>query len=135
MIFKRKEHKLPKFPPDIIPMFEGLCVDVSDEQVEDLLLEYRQKSAARLEEKKNDPVFDKRLAKEIQSRCEELLTLYPELNTTQKRLVIGAVRYCAASGDAFSDDIFASGLRDDVKVLNYVIEELGVGITFIELDE
>jgi hypothetical protein len=39
-------------------------------------------------------------------------------------MIVGAIRYFACIDDALSESTYASGLVDDVRVLNHVIEEL-----------
>lgn len=135
MVFNRKLHKLPKFPADVIPIFEGCCMNLPEEEIPALLQEYRDMCQKRYEETKNNALFDKRLALEIQDRCEQLLEVYSQVHPGLRKLIIGAVRYCAAVRDGFSEDFFASGLRDDAKVVNYVLEEIGVEDAFIDLRE
>lgn len=133
MIFKRKQHKLPKFPPSIIPTFKSLCEALPAEKV----ASYRDEVGTELERVKEaaqeNPIISVRIAEALAERCYLLLDHYEQLGTAQRALAVGAIRYFALSKDAVSEEHFASGFDDDVKVLNHVLEELGIEDQFIEL--
>ncbi len=135
LMFKKKQHNLPKFPPAVLPTFEKLCIEIPEEEIPELMTEYREVCKKRGEAAQKNPLFDKVLAAEIQNRCEQLLLVYPRITSAHRKLVIGAVRYCAAIQDGFSEDTFAAGLRDDAQVINYVLEEIGIEDAFIELQK
>ncbi|MEZ4752837.1 MAG: hypothetical protein R3A13_00780 [Bdellovibrionota bacterium] len=50
-----------------------------------------------------------------------------------KSKIVGAVRYFAVAEDPFPDETFASGFDDDARVLNHVLEELGLEEYYIDL--
>lgn len=72
-------------------------------------------------------------AEEVAARCRLLLEHYEEFSPKEKALVAGAVRYFVVEDDPFSDDVFASGFDDDARVVNHVLELLGIDGMYIEL--
>jgi hypothetical protein len=54
------------------------------------------------------------------------LEKYAEHSPAEQALIIGAVRYFAVADDPFDDATFASGFFDDIKVMNHVLERLGM---------
>lgn len=133
MIFwKRRQHRLPKFPSNVIPTFKRLCEELPVEMLDDLraavdhcLVELR----GMLEK---HPHLNLRLAEQIGDRCYLLIDNYPELDSKQRELVIGAIRYFAIAEDPYSEETFASGLIDDAKIVNYVLEELELFDSYLE---
>lgn len=123
--FSRNLHRLPKFPPQIIPLFRSLCTDISVEQLPQLQQEFSDLKTKILDENKGNRLFDKRLAEKIFEACEILLDSYAHATTSQRRLIVGALKYCIISEDPFPDTVFASGLRDDAKIVNHVLEQIG----------
>jgi len=124
--FKKRKHPLPKFPADVAPTFERLCEALPVERVKelepevDLCMKNFEDAAA------DYPHMNLTLARQIADRCRTLLSKYPELSESERAMVIGAVRYFAISEDALSETTFASGFHDDARVINYVLEELGM---------
>jgi uncharacterized membrane protein YkvA (DUF1232 family) len=55
---------------------------------------------------------------------------YPEMH---RALIVGAARYFAKADDAEPDTVSLLGFDDDVAVLNYVLEAVGLGELKIEL--
>ena len=68
---------------------------------------------------------DADLLKGLAARCSFLLDQYEAVSPSKRPLIVGAVRYFAVADDPFDDETFSSGLFDDVRVVNYVLEELG----------
>lgn len=127
MIFKKKKYKLPNFPEHVIPTFKQLAL-------EPLPLEniaaVKQGIAAyfgKLEElsaKHHQINID--LARTLAERSNTLLDMYGELGERQRKLAAGAVLYYMHYDDPLSDMTFGSGFDDDAKVMNHVLEELGL---------
>jgi hypothetical protein len=134
MIFgRRTQHPLPKVPANIRSTFRNMCELLSLDEIaelEQLVEEAIQKTRSDAEQ---SPRIDVKLAEEIVTRCRLLLEHYEEFSEAERRLVVGAVRYFALDEDPFSDDIFASGFDDDARVMNHVLEQLGIEGMFIEL--
>lgn len=133
MIFRRKNHKLPKFPPTVIPAFESICERLSPQDIrsfkphiENKIVELREKG------KENDRV-NVPLGEEIAKRCLYLLAHCDEFTDAQRALIVGAIRYFAITEDAVDEEMFASGLDDDAKIVNYVLEELGIEDQYLDL--
>ena len=55
-----------------------------------------------------------------------LLDNFEQFQPSKQPLVVGAVRYFAVADDPFHDAIFSSGFHDDMCVMNYVLEDLGI---------
>jgi len=123
---KRRKHPLPRFPADVVSTFEQLCEALPVERVKELEPEV-DLCMKNFEEAASDhPHMNLTLARQIADRCRMLLSKYSEFSESERALVIGAVRYFAIAEDALSETTFASGFHDDARVLNYVLEELGM---------
>lgn len=80
-----------------------------------------------MKEGKDNPLYDRKLSEKIFAMCDVLLDFYPSASTYQRKIIVGALKYCIAKNDGMSDEFFASGLRDDAKIVNFVLEEIGKG--------
>ncbi|MBX7138694.1 MAG: hypothetical protein K1X83_11990 [Oligoflexia bacterium] len=134
MIFKRKTHKLPNFPPTVRPTFEKLSEALPVENIEAYRGEVDQELARIEKEAKDNDLINVHLARQIAERCHVLLARYHEFPVKLQAKIVGAIRYFALSHDSFSEKHFASGFDDDAKVMNFVLEELGLDDQFIDLD-
>lgn len=65
------------------------------------------------------------LATEIHSRFEELLLSYANFEISDRALIMGAINYFLAPRDLIPDHTPISGFDDDVRILNYVLEQIG----------
>ncbi len=63
-----------------------------------------------------------------------LLSHYESFPQRKQSLIVGGIRYFIAEDDALNDLVFYTGLDDDAKILNYVLEELGIEDMYIRLD-
>ena len=61
------------------------------------------------------------------------MDIYPNRSDTEKKLIVGAVRYSVSTHDPFCDETFASGMTDDKQVLNHVLEELDIHDRYLTL--
>jgi hypothetical protein len=134
MIFSKRKHKLPSFPPDAARTFHRLCETLDSETVPQLREELQSAYEQIMDLAIERPLMDTRLVREIYERGLLLLDRYSGLSPQHQALVIGALRYFAATDDSFSDTHFASGFDDDAKVMNYVLEEVGIRNEYIELE-
>lgn len=127
MIFRRRKFPLPKFPITIRQAFEGWCEELSVERIEML---QRELIAAVEAMRTRDDAQAGRLniafVEALRDRSELLLSRYAEFTPAQRKLAIGAIRYFVSPDDPVCDTTFASGLDDDVRVMNHVLEELGL---------
>lgn len=135
MLFKRKKHKLPKFPPSLIPMFNSLCVEASPSDIPEIRGKLLEMFNEREKVLGDTTVLNNRFASILRERCLYLIDHYEEIPMKKRPLAIGVLRYCAATEDAFSEGIFASGQRDDVMVMNHVLEELELEDLIIDIVE
>ncbi|NLF25977.1 MAG: hypothetical protein GX589_10025 [Deltaproteobacteria bacterium] len=118
---------MPKFPSDVAPSFKAMCETITDEAklqelreaVQAVLVETRQQA-------EENAVVDVDRCEELAETCLYLLEHYHDFGPKQQALIIGAVRYFAVTDDPFDDGMFASGFFDDCKIMNYVLEQLGI---------
>lgn len=128
-----KKHKLPKFPETLRPTFRRLCEPITSAALPDLkhdlerCIEQTEQLAA------NNPLLNRELLQKIGDRSRFLLGEYERFSTEQQALIIGAIRYFVIHEDTLPDERFATGLDDDARVINYVLEQLGIPDRFIEL--
>jgi len=125
--FKKLKHPLPKFPQSVIPIFRNGCEVISDESFQKLSVEIDEK----LNRLAEDPKRDHELQAQINSACKLLISAYSDADEKKKRLIVGAIRYCILNDDAISENIFAAGYYDDVRVLNHVLEQVDIQGAFI----
>ena len=127
MVFwKSRKHKLPKFPPEAAAIFHELCTPFELDQIEILRVAVNKHFEKEIAADHSGTNFDPNEAREIQQACNDLLDIYPHYPKNLQALIIGAVRYAAASDDPFCDRTFASGLDDDKRIVNYVFESLNL---------
>ena len=134
MVFSRRQHPLPKFPPDIIPTFENSCETLRVDQIPELKNALVRETQALSDRAETNRLLNRALIAFISDRCAWMLERYAEYTAKQQALIVGAVRYFASEQDPLPDGEFASGLHDDAAVVNYVLEELGADESlYIEL--
>ncbi len=118
--------EFPKFPESVEPWFRQLCEKLPIEKlgelrcaIDDFLLSARKASNACVN-------VDLELAERCAVVLQLLLDRYVELDDEKKGLVVGAIRYFVTDNDPLPDTVFATGFDDDVAVINYVVNELGM---------
>lgn len=131
MLFNRKKHTIPKFPPEIAATFHQHCEAIDTDQLDELRRELGVFIKVSLE--KTDYEIDQTTLNALYDRSLLLLDLYPSRNNKEKSIIIGAIRYFAFAADPFPEEVFATGYNDDVKIMNHVLEELGLESHAIEL--
>lgn len=128
MFFSKSRYPLPKFPPQIRTAFKQVCVELKGESWKEFLEEVKRILPEKLAESN---------AKEVQQlvrASEYLLDRYESFHPKQKALAAGAIRYFIAENDPLPEGVFASGLVDDAKVMNHVLEKLGISECFVDID-
>lgn len=131
MIFKRRLHPLPKFPAEVASTFRGLCTRIEVNELPQLRSEME---ATFREIRSSIDRLDEKLIDALEQRCFLLLEVYPQADRQQQSMILGALRYVALEEDPFDDAEFASGFDDDAKVVNHVLEEIGLADQAINLD-
>ncbi len=86
-----------------------------------------------IKREKSDPRADLQSTLELAKCCNVLLDRYENFSDKQRALVVAAVRYFAGANDPLSDEEFASGLWDDKRIMNYVLEQLGIEDMYLKL--
>lgn len=132
MIFKRKKYPLPKFPETIELVFRKLCTKIGDSNFSDFKAEAHSK-IEHYQELVQKGKINRKLAEQAINVTRNLLDSYSTMNDEHKALAIGGIRYFLTETDAVPVDEFASGLDDDVAVLNHVLEELGLEDLYIKV--
>lgn len=137
MIFwskNKRRFNLPRFPETVAPTFKALCEALDPEHIPELRKAVNECLADAREKEKKNEMLDVEGAEEIAQRCNYLLDNYEDYSVEHRALVIGAVRYFAIAEDPFDDDTFATGFHDDKRVMNYVLEDLGLEDQYIDVD-
>ena len=127
----KKRFPLPKFPDTIRPTFRALCAIISEEELAQLRDMVHKTEASIISKSATNGNIDKDIVDDIARACLYLLDRYSEVNPQHQKLITGAVRYFIAEDDPFDDTIFASGLDDDIRIVNHVYEELGFDDRYI----
>ncbi len=131
MSFFAKKHKLPRFPETLIPTFRRLCEPLPVDLLPNVKSDFDE-CVRKLEDiAETNPRVNRQRLEQIARTAQVLLERYEEYSTEQRALVIGALRYFAVVDDTLPDDTFLSGLDDDAKVFNYVLETLGIEDAYI----
>jgi hypothetical protein len=134
MIFrKRTKHKLPSFPPGIAQTFESLCEALPATQVDDMKAEVSEGLEKLRTRSKSNNRIDLATAEKLAQICNAMLESYENFNEDDRKLVVGAIRYFAIIDDPLPDTTFASGMEDDVRVMNHVLERLGMEDHIVDL--
>lgn len=133
MGFFSRKHKLPRFPATLIPTFRRLCEPLPVSALQQVRTDFDQCLATLESMAESNPRISRPLLNEISERARMLLARYEEFSGEQRALIIGALRYFAIVADTLPDDKFSSGLDDDAKVFNYVLETLGIEDCYIAL--
>ena len=134
MGFFSKKHKLPRFPETLIPTFRRLCEPLAEEILPEVRADFDECVRKLRAEAEHNPRVNQTRLDQIAECARVLLDHYEGSSGEQRALIIGALRYFAIVDDTLPDDTFLSGLDDDAKVFNYVLEALGIEDSYIVLD-
>lgn len=137
MIFwskNKRRFKLPRFPETVAPTFKALCENIDSSQIEELRQAVDECLRDARKKKEKNENLDLEGAEELTRRCHYLLDNYEKYSEQQRAQVVGAIRYFAIAEDPFDDETFATGFHDDKRVMNYVLEDLGLEEQYIDLD-
>ena len=133
MIFKKRAHPLPSFPPEAVATYQALCAPLSSEQMAALRPTLETAWSELQEIAQTNDTMNLRMAQGVYLRCVFLLDNLSNLSLKHQRLAIGAIRYFIAENDGAADTEFATGFNDDAQVVNYVLEELGFEDQYIDI--
>lgn len=133
MFWKKRLHKLPKFPATVAQTFKVLCETLDDAGIEELRTAVTANLNDVVQKSSSNETMDPDAARALADCCYFLLDQYPEFDARQQSLIVGAVRYFAIADDPFDDETFATGFYDDMRVLNYVMEEVGIEGRFFDV--
>jgi uncharacterized membrane protein YkvA (DUF1232 family) len=134
MIFWKRKHNLPKFPDTAASLFLSLCQPLTPSQAEDLRMELTEAYREMLNLAESSPNMNTQRLNDIYKVGSYLLSHYESFPQRKQSLIVGGIRYFIAEDDALNDLVFYTGLDDDAKILNYVLEELGIEDMYIRLD-
>ncbi len=113
--------------PKELTLFEGLCAELSAEDVTALRKEVAAHVAHLQREQGRNELIAVDLAVLVRERLERLFDLGSALKPEERAMVVGAARYFVARDDAIPDTKACTGLDDDVMVLNGLPETGAVG--------
>ncbi|NDC38259.1 MAG: hypothetical protein EBZ48_09435 [Proteobacteria bacterium] len=133
MFFDKRHHPLPAFPPGAAATFRRLCKSLPPSEIPELLQSLERCVDEIRSEAKDNPLLQLPLIESLHDRARFLLEQYEQFPESQRKLIIGAVYYFAIDQDSSPDVEFATGFDDDAKVMNHVLEELGIEGMFIEI--
>lgn len=128
-----KRYPLPKFPASIASTFKRLCIPFSDQQYSDFLdrvvpaLNPIRDSGTQANESQGQ--FRAALLR----AADKLIAEGGTADLKRRTLIVGALSYLVVDDDPVPDSAFRTGLYDDAKVLNHVLEELGIDGYFVEI--
>lgn len=122
-MFKKKLHPLPEFPKGVTSTFKKLCTVVPAEFIPQMEQEIMEMTKEFLNSDNPSYIKERKTIEALKDRSLKLLKRYPELPPSIQQKVIGAIRYFLNTNDALPISDFASGLSDDVRVMNHVLEE------------
>lgn len=106
-------------------IFEKLCEDLPREAWEALRREVSEYALSLEHEGIRSELLAVDLALQIRDRLNLLLDLAGQLGTEERALIVGAARYFTSKDDAIPDARPCTGLDDDVRIVNHVLEKLG----------
>lgn len=133
-MFRRKEkHDLPKFPEHVIPTFQQLCQALAPSDIGDVRAAVEQHVLDLQSAKAEVLHVNLKLGREIGEVLTGLLDQYESFDEKQRALVIGAAAYFVHQDDPQGDTTFGTGLNDDAKVVNYVLNQLGIEDKFLKI--
>lgn len=126
-------HQLPLFPPGVVSAFRSLCQILPDSELPKLREMLTSSLDSFMKVAEDKPLLDVQGAKQIYEVCNYLLDIYPDSSSHQKSLIIGAIRYCVIDQDIFDDTVYVTGLFDDKKVINFVLESLNIHNKYLQI--
>lgn len=130
----KTRYEIPRSPPAVSRTFHELCGCVSADL---LRLLHNQISLA--EEKLSAAGGENREQKirngfALIERSRFLLDRYETFSENERALIVGAIRYFTLAKDGVLDATPIHGFTDDVAIMNFVLQELGVENKFIDSD-
>jgi uncharacterized membrane protein YkvA (DUF1232 family) len=132
-MFFRKAHKLPRFPEEAAHTFKALCGHISSQEVQALSIQLDEMYNSILEKVSSSPNMNLDRFRDVYAVARYLMNHFESFAKDQQYLIIGGVRYFTMEHDSVSDIEFYTGFDDDAKVLNYVLEQIGVHDRYISL--
>lgn len=122
-------YPFPNYPAALAPVFKSLCKPFTSGAVKLLREKLEERIGALKLEAKNLAQSDIETGRILAERAKTLLDKYFEFSDINKALVAGAVNYYLFERDCVPDHHPAVGFFDDVKIMNHVLEQVGlVGI-------
>ncbi len=126
-----KRYPFPMHPPELYPLFTGLCAVLNSNEILVLREKVVETARAIFEHNQLAKVPDVSLSYRLAEACHALLDRYDTLDPRAKALAIGAIRYYMMRRDVHCDTKPEKGWDDDLAVMNYVLEELGITSHFV----
>jgi uncharacterized membrane protein YkvA (DUF1232 family) len=127
---REEKHKRPAsarkyvLPPIVERSFRKLLHAIPEEEIAALQREVNEN--LKRVKRSQDKGADKKAAEALTDCSRYLLSNYAQHSAAEQALIVAAVRYFILNDDALPDSTPDVGLDDDVRVMNYVLEELGI---------
>jgi len=131
MTMQAKRYPFPMYPAEIYPLFTGMCVELSIADIPTLREKVVENARDFYSYRGKGLGPHVTLSYQIAEVCHYLLDCYETFGTRERGLIVGAVRYYLMRRDSYDDTKPVVGLDDDIQVMNYVLEELGIAGRFI----
>lgn len=126
-------YELPKTPPELRTTFEHLCRSFPPDCIPELRMGVHAalERLSHLKDSYLGPNLE--LAQDIARRVYYLIENYQSFPPEKHHLIVGAIRYFMIEKDIVPDSRPITGLDDDARVVNYVLEQLGIPDMFIDM--
>lgn len=131
IFFKRRKYPLPKVPATLESSFRSLCEPLGEEALLRISSDFDKGVKELHVALQDNPHISTQQIDRAAQACRYLLSVYKRHSSEEQALIVGALRYFLATQDALPATTFASGLDDDIAVINHVLEELGVEGQFV----
>lgn len=126
--FQKEKHPLPKFPPNLVPIFRSGCETLPKED----LYEIKPEIKSKIKEMSLQKGADQLMLEQMERAFLEMIDVYEDCDDRRKSMIVGAIRYCFYAEDAIAENHFMAGFLDDVKVINHVLEKLSLDSYYVK---
>lgn len=129
---QKSRYSLPPSPAEVTVTLEKFCRSPIDLPIADLK-KHVDSALERLQVYTHSVLGPNlNIAHELAERCHYLLDHYDTYSSDKQALIRGAVRYFVVQHDARDDTLPAVGFDDDIRVINFVLDKLGIEGKFLE---
>lgn len=126
-------HFKPSLPPRLSEALQKNCADCPPDEIESLRAEVQAHLSQLKHELHHNEFLDIGTTGKIAAVLDRLLSHLDKFPPDHRPLIVGAARYFIQDLDLEPDSRSILGMDDDVKVLNYVLEQVGLSNLRVEL--